>query len=367
MINRRLRLTIAFISSGLRLSSSFSIYTSNYLQGLSTVEGSAPQQQPAHLIPDDGRRFEDHNENTVLETLLPPPPNDNFSLQIKPMTWDGKQISKNAYCVDLPTRLLTELRAYADRMGITEMYRGLLIDGRPLPPGGERAVEFGRNYDKGTGEDEDENEGYNWMVQRPKSHWKSNMHWTSPADEGAHDNYLRVLSAGGFDDVLEAVGTYFDLDALSAYHLSFIGVSHCEKGFIHADVNDSGRKAFNMIIPLQLQEDEEVQKEHPELEIISDDETITKLYKYQYNVASMVGDNALHATAACDYRSATQTERRGMRMAATVYIGDITPTNVNHLLLSLTQVYPPVGDAQHLLDRAGSHWSKLNPSKKLPM
>jgi hypothetical protein len=56
-----------------------------------------------------------------------------------------------------------------------------------------------------------------------------------------------------------------------------------------------------------------------------------------------------------------------MRMAATVYIGDITPENVNHLLMSLTQAYPPVGNAKHLLDRAGSHWSKSNPSKKLPV
>lgn len=56
-----------------------------------------------------------------------------------------------------------------------------------------------------------------------------------------------------------------------------------------------------------------------------------------------------------------------MRLAATIYIGDITPTNVNNLLLSLTQAYPPPGNARHLLDRAGSHWSKSNPSKKLPM
>ena len=112
-----------------------------------------------------------------------------------------------------------------------------------------------------------------------------------------------------------------------------------------------------MIIPLIIQE-----REDPELEILSDDEISTKYYKYKYNVALMVGDNALHATASCDYQP-----KGTMRMAATVYIGDITPDNVNHLLLSLTQAYPPVGNAQHLLDRAGSHWSKSNSSKKLPV
>ena len=287
----------------------------------------------------------------------PSPSSRQSCINIEPMTWDGKQIAENAYRVDLPPTLLPELRAYADRMGITDLYRDLVIDGRPLPPGGERAFEFSDRDGKG-------DEGsYNWMVQRPKGHWKSNMHWTSPADETAHDDYLKVLSAGGFDSVLEALGTYFNLEGLSAYHLSFIGVSHCEKGFIHADVNNSGRKAFNMIIPLLLQEEAEEGSDRPgELQILSDDETTTQFYKYKYNAASMVGDHALHATAACDYR----TIPNGMRMAATVYIGDITVENVNHLLLSLTQAYPPVGDAQHLLDRAGSHWSKLNPSKKLP-
>jgi len=326
--------------------------TSDYLQSLSLVR----VQQQSHPV-----LISDVNGNNASEA----PPQQQQPLCCEPMKWDGKQISENAYRVDLPTKLLKELRAYANRMGITDMYRRLLVvDGKPLHPGTENKMDF---------------EGYNWMVQRPKSHWASNMHWTSPADETAHDDYLRVLSAGGFDQVLEKVGTYFDLDGLSAYHLSFIGVSHCEKGFIHADVNDSGRTAFNMIIPLILQDEENEEGCcHPgELEILSDDETITQYYKYEYNVASMVGDNALHATASCDYQtqssslSSSSTKDGGggtmMRMAATVYIGDITPENVNHLLLSLTQAYPPVGNAQHLLDRAGSHWSRTNASKKLPV
>ena len=275
-------------------------------------------------------------DNTWKETPLLP-----SGAGVAPMMWDGARPAEHMYRVSLPPQLLGELRKYADEMGITDFYRGLVIEGQPYQPGQEGRVTF---------------QGTNWFCQRPKSHWASNMHWTSPADETAHDHYLQALGAGGFDQVLESVGTYFGLDGLSAYHLSFIGVSECEKGFIHADVVDSGNMAFNMIIPLLL-----LEEEGPELEILSDDETYTKYYKYEYNVASLVGDSALHATASCNYRS-----KRSMRMAATVYIGDITPSNVNNLLLSLTQAYPPIGNAQHLLDRAGDHWSRSNPSKKLP-
>lgn len=268
--------------------------------------------------------------------------NDSEDNIIKAMSWGGgNRISKNMYRVSLPSTLLHELRTYANNMRITDFYRSLVIDGPPFNPGQEKLVTF---------------QNQNWMVHRPKSHWKSNMHWLSPADETAHDDYLTILSAGGFDKVLKSIGEYFKLNGLSAYHLSFIGVSQCERGFIHTDVNNSGLAAFNLIIPLIL-----VEGEGPELEILSDDETTTRYYQYEYNVASMIGDDALHATASCDYMA-----KGKMRICATVYVGDITTTNVRNLLMSLTQAYPPVGNAKHLLDRAGDHWSKTDVTKRLP-
>lgn len=297
------------------------------------------------------RHFQASHLNGDLKSkrLVPPAPFSSVdkapsnlaSGHILPMMWEGEQLSRNAFRVGLPPQLLGELRGYADRMGITEFYRGLVVFGEPYQPGQNGMVRF---------------EGFNWLIQRPKSHWRSNMHWTSPADEEAHNDYLTVLSSGGFDQVLEAIGEHFGLDGLSAYHLSFIAVSHCEKGFIHADVSESGRKAFNLIIPLILSDDT-----GPELEILSDDESKTRHYQYEYNVASMVGDDALHATAACDYRL-----NGVMRMAATIYVGDINPENVEQILVSLTQAYPPEGDSEHLLDRAGGHWSKSDQSKRLP-
>ena len=68
--------------------------------------------------------------------------------------------------------------------------------------------------------------------------------------------------------------------------------------------------------------------------------------------------SSLTTTSINDYNLAIDTP---------VYVGDITTSNVRNLLMSLTQAYPPVGDAKHLLDRAGDHWSKVDSSKRLPI
>ena len=76
---------------------------------------------------------------------------------ITPMTWGGNRISKNMYRVCLPPTLLDELRTYANHMGITDFYRGLVIDNKSYKPGEEELVTFN---------------GQRWMVHRPKSHWR---------------------------------------------------------------------------------------------------------------------------------------------------------------------------------------------------
>jgi len=119
------------------------------------------------------------------------------------------------------------------------------------------------------------------------------------------------LSAAGFDDILKSVGETFGLEGLAAYHLSFIGVSHCNEGFLHYDVTQTGKRAFNIIIPLIL-----ANETGPELDLRQDGslepEDVGRL-RYRYDVASMVGDDCNHATSAADYRL-----KKEMRMAATV-------------------------------------------------
>lgn len=53
-------------------------------------------------------------------------------------------------------------------------------------------------------------------------------------------------------------------------------------------------------------------------------------------------------------------------MAATVYIADIKESNVNNIMEDFTQAYPPKGDVDFLLERAGSHWKRGDATRKLP-
>ena len=98
----------------------------------------------------------------------------------------------------------------------------------------------------------------------------------------------------------------------------------------------------------------------PELEIINDD-GISGSYKYGLGVASMVGDGCIHATSAIDYRGSNE-----MRMAATVYIADVRPNNVERIMSHYTQRYPPEGDTEFVLRLAASHWKRNDDSIQLP-
>jgi hypothetical protein len=231
---------------------------------------------------------------------------------------------------------------YCQDTGITQAFWSLLIDDRPLAPSSFATIQL-QNHD--------------WYIQRPGKKWASNAHWISPFNEGTHIEFLNALSKGGFDKVLDCIGKKFGFDGLVAYHLSFIGVSHCVKGYVHNDITDIEGKGFNLIIPLILAKDS-----GPELEVEQrGNQDIIGKYKYVLNEANMVGDTVAHATSACDYLAQGE-----MRMAATVYIADVNAENVEQIAAYFTQNYPPQDDFQHLLDRAGSHWKTDDPTKRLP-
>jgi hypothetical protein len=144
--------------------------------------------------------------------------------------------------------------------------------------------------------------------------------------------------------------------------VTFIGVSECNEGYIHFDVSGTGARVFNVIIPLIL-----ANTTRPELDLRSDEveangtEQPVGRLRYQYNVASLMGDDAHHGTSAVDYRL-----QKEMRMAATVYIADIGEDNIESILKDYTQRYPPRGKPEILLAMAGLHWRRDDPSMRLP-
>lgn len=269
---------------------------------------------------------------------------------ISPISWSatGEAVSPHSHRLGLDPKVTDALLEYCHDTGITKTFESLLIDGNPLAPGSEITRQLGGDNSGG---------GYNWHMQRPEAQWNSNAHWISPSDKQTHDEYLKVLSKGGFDKALESIGTHFGFDGLSVYHLSFIGVSRCTKGYVHYDFEEIDGKGFNLIIPLILAEDAE-----PELDIEQrgDMERVGR-YKYVRNEANMVGDLVGHATSACDY-----IDQGAMRMAATVYVADINTDNSARLASYITQRHPPRFDSQYLMDQAGAHWKPGDPTKRLP-
>ena len=150
-------------------------------------------------------------------------------------------LTHQAYRVLLPSKLTRAMNDYCRNIGLTDLARSYIMSEESnIEPDGFRLVTLG--------------DGNVWYAQRPAKKWNSDMHWISPSDEKGHEDYLKVLRENGILSVLNIIGNELGLDALVAYHLTFIVVSHCEQGFGHDDVKKTGDRTFNMIIPLETVE-----------------------------------------------------------------------------------------------------------------
>jgi hypothetical protein len=317
------------------------------------------QEQQHHKLPSDFRHKIGIPTSMLPEKWLaadPKPmgdfilPNSTIAMtvgQIEPVRWldTGDVVTPNAFVMKLSPRVRQVLVEYCDKLGITERFRDLTYRGNSLPVGQDENADF---------------QGLRWYIQRPRDIYKSNMHWISPLERNAHDDYLRALSAAGFDQVLQQMGEYFGLDGLACYHVTFIAVSHCQRGYIHYDVTHTGNRVFNVLIPLILANDT-----GPELDIqagtTGDASLPVGRLRYLHDVATLVGDDAYHGTSAVDYRLGKE-----MRMAATVYVADIRPDNIDSIVSDYTQKYPPPGRPDILMRMAGDHWKRSDPYAQLP-
>lgn len=132
----------------------------------------------------------------------------------------GKVVTDNAYRLGLSERVRQGLLDYCNKMGITDIFRHITSKGNALESGTDSFLVL---------------DGEQWYLQRPEKKWMSNLQWLSPGDNPAHEHYLQALSASGFDEMLDMIGRQMNMEALVAFHVTFIAVSHSITGFVHYD------------------------------------------------------------------------------------------------------------------------------------
>jgi hypothetical protein len=174
--------------------------------------------------------------------------------------------------IGLHEKLRTVLLEYCNKLGITDILRHATLEGNGLEPGTNMHL----GIDGGDGIT------YEWYLQRPAANWRSNLHWLSPGGAAAHEHYLQALSAAGFDDILDGIGRHLNMDGLVAFHVTFIAVTFSNRGYLHYDVQNTGGKVFNVIIPLMLANETGPELDLQESSKNSFDEETLRVGRYRY-------------------------------------------------------------------------------------
>lgn len=254
------------------------------------------------------------------------------------ITWkhNSKPVTRNALYVGLPPNFNAFLYDFAERMGVMGIFRNVL-NGRPNEIGTHRYVDL--------------KEGQ-YYVQRP--HWNSNMHWVIPNDEVARKSYLKALGAGGFDTVLDSIGTSFGMEKLTCFHNTFLGISKSDDSVIHSDFYETQRRSFDFLLPIIM-----ANSTRPEFHIQSLDGNVVVGVKYQYGTAISVGDWTMHKSAPCDY-----TDTGEIRVVSSIYCSDIKPENRKSLLFMYNQEHP--APFHHLFDIPIKEWHWDHDGMTLP-
>jgi len=165
----------------------------------------------------------------------------------------------------------------------------------------------------------------------------------------SHEDALRALARGGFDDVLRGIGERFGLDELHVDSFGFVAVTECERGFMHTDWDDVDGRAFNFLVGIASPEDA-----GPELVVANGDGRRGETY-YGGNAGVLVGDGTMHGTRECDHRSS-----RGVRITASIYLADVTRDNLSTLAGDTTSIFPPMEEVgeEWIWSQRGRHWRR---------
>lgn len=267
---------------------------------------------------------------------------------IEPVRWgrSRKQAARGAYRMGLSPDLAPGILAYLREIGLFDTFVDLLYS-NPL--------DYTKRTNKRLNLQDKE-----WFVERPLDYNVFDMLFFIPATHHAHNDFLKALGRVGFDRVLDAIGTYFGWDGITCVHVSLLGLSQSDttKNRMHQDYDDTGGKAFNLLIPLIMPKE----STDPELVIEDPDDSVLGNYKYRYNEGVMVGDEARHATRqGVNYR-----ETNEYRFFASVYVADANATNGADVIPNYYMDGYPFHDPQIAVDTAGSIWKRDDPTVKLP-
>mmetsp|Transcript_9359 Transcript_9359/g.21104 ORF Transcript_9359/g.21104 Transcript_9359/m.21104 type:complete len:494 (-) Transcript_9359:987-2468(-) len=323
-------------------------------------EAAESEEDQQTCSAEDGECKDDNeasgSENKAKDDKLSPEFDHFLTPDLKPgqaelLRWDddGSIVQNYAARVGLPPQLVPTLKEYAKEMGLLDIMTKMLYDD-PLPPDGARWFSFQSPYQKGAEAGEMRN--FTWNVERPAKKWKSDMHWFNTADELSHEDALRALAKGGFDEVLKGIGEKFGLDTLNVDSFGFVAVTNCDRGFMHTDWDETGGRAFNFLVGVHSPDDA-----GPELIVENERKGIDHKGETYYGTNSgiLVGDMALHGTRECDHRA-----KREVRITASIYLADPTVDNLSTLAGDTTSVFPPMEEVgeEWIWSQRGRHWRK---------
>jgi len=201
-------------------------------------------------------------------------------------------------------------------------------------------------------------QNFTWSAKRPDNFYgtSSDMHWFDAADEASHEEALRALAKGGFDEVLNAIGTYLGLDHLVSFSIGILAVTKADKGYVHVDFSKSGKKAANFLVNLQTPSDE------PELTVIEEDDVGNRRraqVKYSNEVGILNGDDAMHATNECNHRATG-----GVRITASIFISQLEKASLKQVA-EHDRYYFPFGNMDWIFAQRGRHWNKEGTASML--
>jgi SET domain len=274
------------------------------------------------------------------------PKRDLKAGELQPLVWkhNGKPFTRFAHLVGLPTGISQRFLDYSTDIGVVSTYSKVLK---------ERILDSDEWYVwNATQNSTGENAGQ-WFTQRYKSNvWHFNMHYTAAWDETARRNFLGEVGRAGFDDVMDGIGNYFGLENMTCFHMSYMGVSECDKSFIHTDVYATGEVSFNIIWPIQL-----VEGSKPELNLQSDDANLVVAIKYEYDTAVLMGDWGYHFTSAIEGYTGDQ-----KRIVVGMYCGPLGQRNAK-MYAHLYDGEDPAPFLGQFEEPFESHWSKGNPKE----